>query len=57
MKELLMLGVLGVWLWLLRRVMGPPTRRAPDDVRGAAPHPETDAPMAGIPVIGDTGME
>ncbi len=56
MKELLLLGALGIFIWLLRDFMGPPTRPAPDDVRGAVPHPETDVPMANTPVISDTGM-
>ena len=56
MKELLLLGALGIFVWLLRGFIGPPTRREPDDARGAAPHPETDVPMADTPIISDTGM-
>jgi hypothetical protein len=57
MKELLMLGALGIFVWLITSFMGPPTRRAPDERSGAAPHPETDVPMADTPVISDTGAD
>ena len=55
MKELLMVGALGVFVWLLRSFVGRPVRRLPHDVRPPAPNPETDVSMADTPIIIDTG--
>jgi hypothetical protein len=55
MKELLMLGALGVFLWLLGGFLGRPARQA-HDAPSAGPNPEAEVPVADTPIIIDTGV-